>query len=283
MLRLCIACAMGLFALFASLVLMAASAQAAKFHFGPDESLHVIAETKLLDGSKPLSLCYKTYTYFVVAGVYTTDAYALCEGGSSKRYMPLPDGDELAALQQQGLLPSPLPAYKRPILDYVQGFSLWLLIVVGAGWTYFETRRSKAAAPKKLALLKTTTRRVMARVVSTAAVPDRGAAMAHQIYKRLFGEALADADFAIDMAWVQNEPAAFDGFVGAMGRKFDQKARAVVLRAAAHVAMADGTLEDAEAASLRHLAGKLGFKPKEADALLVGLRQQSAGPGVQAA
>lgn len=283
MLRSCIESAMGMLALFAALILLPASAEAAKLHFGPDESLHVIAETRLLDGSKPLSLCYKTYTYFVLAGVYTTDEYVLCEGGTSKRYAPLPRGDELAKLQQQGLLPSPLPAYTRPTLDYVFGYSLWLLIVGVAAWTYFETRRSKVGAPKKLALLKTTSRRVMARVASASAAPERGAAVAHQIYQQLFGEPLAEAEFAADMTWVQNEPAAFDGFVGAMSRQFDNSAKAILLRAAAHVAMADGALEGREEDTLRRLAGKLGFKAKEAEAFLTALRQQTPASGTQPA
>ncbi len=269
-------------ALLAVLILLPAPAEAAKLHFGPDEKLHVIAETKILNNGKPVSLCYKAYTFFLIGGVYTTDEYVLCEGGASTTYWPMPQGDKLAGLQQQGLLPSPLPAYERPAFDYVMGYSLWLLIVVVAVWGYLDGRRSKAAAPKKLALLQTTSRRLMASVAMASAAPDRSAAVARQIYQQIFGEPLTDADFMADWQWVQNAPAAFEGYVGAMGRRFDNSAKAMLLRAASHVAMADGTLESAEATLLHQIAGKLGMKPKEAEAFLQALRAKSEAPGALA-
>jgi len=270
-------------ALFAAVMLLPTSADAAKLHFGSDEKLHVLAETQITNEDKRISLCYKTYTYFLIGGVYTTDEYVLCEGGASTRYWPMPQGAGLANLQQQGLLPSPLPAYKRPTLDYVMGYSLWLLIVIVAAWGYLDSRRSKAAAPRKLAQLKTTSRRVMASVTSASAAPDRSAAAARQIYEQLFSEPLAEGDFAEDVDWVQREPTTFEGYLGAMGRQFDNDAKAMLLRAAANVAMADGTLQNAEATLLRHVAEKLGLKPKEADAFVQSLRRQAIDPGFQAA
>lgn len=270
-------------ALFAAALMLPSSADAAKLYFGSDEKLHVLAETQITNEGKPISLCYKAYTYFLIGGVYTTDEYVLCEGGTSTRYWPLPQGDRLANLQQQGLLPSPLPAYTRPTIDYLAGYSLWLLIVFVAAWGYLDSRRTKAAAPRKLAQLKTTMRRVLASVTLASAAPDHSAAVARQIHQQVFGEPLAEGDFAEDLAWVQREPAAFEGFLGAMGRQFDKNARDMLLRAAAQVAIADGKLENAEAMALRYVAEKLGLKPKEADAFVQSLRRQSIDPGFQAA
>lgn len=253
-------------------------AEAAKLHFGEDEKLHVITGTKLVADGKPLSLCYKTYTYYMIAGIYTTDQYVLCEGGASTKYWPMPAGERLASMQQQGLLPSPLPTYSRDAIEYVLGYSLWLVIAFVALWMVFDGIRSKSEAPRNLDLLKSTARRIMARMISNASGgTDHGVAMARQIYQGLFNEPLLDSDFAEDMAWVRQQPAAYDGFIGAMGRKFDANARQILLKAAAHVALADGIMDPAEEEALHHLALKLGMKRKDADAFLATLRRQSAG------
>jgi len=188
----------------------------------------------------------------------------------------MPTGVQLSNFQQQGLLPSPLPAYTRDAIDYLIGFSLWLILALLPLGALFDHYRRKAQAPKQLALLKSTARRVMARVASTSAAPER-AALARQIYQQLFMEPLAEAEFAADMDWVRNEPAACDGFLGSMGRKFNGSTKLLLLRASASVAMANGQLPAGEAEALGHIAGKLGMKPKEVQKYLAALRQAAGG------
>jgi uncharacterized tellurite resistance protein B-like protein len=259
--------------------LVAAPANAAKF--GTREKLHVIAPTQLTMEGKPLSICYKAETYFFIAGVYTTDEYVMCEGGASKRYWPMPAGQQLADLQNAGLLPSPLPPYSRDAIDYAFGYSLWIILALIPIWLIFDHFRSKAEAPKKLAQIKLTARRVMAWAASSATNPDASTGVAREIYRQLFDEPLAKADFAADMAWVRSEPAAYDGFLGAMGRKLDGKAKAILLHAAARVAMANGAMDAAGEGAIRHLAQKLGIKPEDTDAFLVSLRQPPGGTQTQ--
>jgi hypothetical protein len=262
----------------AALSSLTRTAEAGKYYYGTSEKLHVITKTGLINEGKPISLCYKTSTFFLLAGVYTTDQYVLCEDSSSTRYWPLPAGEQLAGLQQQGLLPSPLPPYKRELFDYVIGYSLWLLLAVIALVTYFGAGRSKAEAQKKLDLLKLTARRIMARIISSSAgSPDRGVNVARQVYQALFKEPLQDADFSADMHWVRSEPIAFDGFIGAIGRNLDNKAKVVLLRAAAYVGMADGGMDAGEEEAIRQLGDRLGMKRKEADGFLDSLRRQSVG------
>src|SRR5262245_27418010 len=95
---------------FSIMEISATPARAAKLLFGGDEKLHVIAPSGLTHDGQAVSICYKAYTYFFVAGVYTTDELVLCEGGTSTRYSPMPDSEKLAQLQKAGLLPSPLPS-----------------------------------------------------------------------------------------------------------------------------------------------------------------------------
>ncbi len=255
------------------------TAQAAKPHFGPSEKLHVIAGTKLLNGAQPLSLCYKSYTYFFLAGIFTTDEYVLCEGGASDRYWPMPAGEELAKLQSEGLLPSPLPPYERDTFDYVIGYSLWLVIAFVVLWGLVDRLRAKGRNEKARAQLKTTLRRVMARVVLVAGDRDRAVAKALEIYQGVFREPLPEADFLSDVAWVAGQPTTFNGFVGAMGRKFAANAKPVLIHAAAAIALDDGIVSPEEDRVLRDLATKLGFSRKEADAFVDALHKQpSAAP-----
>ncbi|MEI9902151.1 MAG: TerB family tellurite resistance protein [Hyphomicrobium sp.] len=264
---------------------LALPAEAAKLRFGDDETLHVVAPTQLGTAGKPISLCYKASTYFFVAGVYTTDEYVLCEGGTSTRYWPMPAAAPLAALQGQGMIPAPLPPYKRDVLDYVVGYSLWLVIAFVVAASYFSRSSSAAQAARNVGLLKSAVRRVMARTLANAhGGPEKGAAAAGEVYRRLFNEPLENADFVADMAWVRDQPAAYDGFIGAMGRKFDNGTKGILLRTAAHVALADGPLDAGEEEAIRHLAQKLGVKAKEADNFLAVLHQQSqAGAAPQTA
>ena len=102
-------------------------ADAARYRFGTDESLTAYAKTGMTHELKPVDLCYKTKTINVFAPVYTSDEMVLCDV-SKKTYWPIPTGERLKTLQRAGLLPNPLPAYTRPLLDYLFGFSLWIAL-----------------------------------------------------------------------------------------------------------------------------------------------------------
>lgn len=254
----------------------ATPAHAGKFFFGGDEHLHVITATKLSSDGKPISLCYKTYTYFLLAGIYTTDTYVLCEGGASKRYWPMPSGAELAKLQEDGMIPNPLPPYKREWFDYVMGYSLWILAAFVAVWTWLSNKRAAANRERQLETMKLASRRIMARMVaSTNSGAERATATAQDVYQRLFNEALTPEAFSADLKWVRDEPQGYDGFLGTMGRKLDNNAKGLLIRAATFVVMSDGAMDPSEEQALLQLASKLGLAPKEAKALVDNLRNQS--------
>lgn len=252
--------------------LLSGPAEAAKF--GSSERLHVIAPTELTHEGKRISLCYKASTFFIVAGVYTTDEYVLCEGESSKTYWPMPVGEQLATLQQQGLIPSPLPPYARDTFDYVLGYSLWLLLVLLVPIAYFSRSHSKSEASRNLDALKTAVRRVMARIINSAkGGGEEAVTVALQVYEGFFSEPLPEADFRSDLAWVRDEAAACDGYLGAMGRKLDHEAKALLLRTAALVALADGGLDSSEEEAIRQIAARLAVKPDEIEKFLQALRR----------
>lgn len=246
--------------------------------FGADERLHVVARTEMrADDWTPLSICYKGYTYYVLAGVYTTSELVLCEGKDSKRYFAVPSGEKLSELQKAGLLPSPLPAYTRDWTEYAIGYLLWLLMAALALYVWVSRSREKREAENNLHLLKLVARRVMARM-TPAAAPESGRAVAGNVYAAIFREPLSPADLDAETRWVNENPNGYEGFVKAIGRKLDAPAKALILRAAAYVTMADGILQLGGADELRLLAEQLGMASRDTEAFIATLTQVPSGP-----
>lgn len=98
--------------------------------FGMQETIHKIEDIPLKGANgEDLYLGYKTSTFFVLAGVYMTDdGYVLGVSGQSNSYYSLPDKEKLAQFQEARLIPQELPPYQIPLIEYLFGYSLWLLI-----------------------------------------------------------------------------------------------------------------------------------------------------------
>jgi len=120
----------------------ASDANAARWKLGTEETLHRYAETGVTSGVSALSLCYKATTYHFGAPAYTTDEKVLCDE-AQKKYWPVPTGSQLKKFQSAGHMPNPIPDYKRPAIDYVLGYSLWLILAAVGAFTIVPMVRSK--------------------------------------------------------------------------------------------------------------------------------------------
>jgi hypothetical protein len=120
----------------------------------------------------------------------------------------------------------------------------------------------------------------MAGMTSISADKERARGRAHQIYLSLFKEPLPDSDFVADVSWVMQEGVAFDGYLGAVGRSIDARTKALLLQIGADTLLAGGSADSNGTEALRHLAGRLGVKPKDTAAFLNAL---AAAPGRTAA
>lgn len=127
-------------------------AEAARGMVGTSETIHHLQDVSLTGpkGEK-LFLGYKTSTTFFIAGVWmSVDGYVLGVQGDSKHYFSLQQGETLQRFQKSGALPDPLPKFEPSILDYVFGYSLWLIIVLWGGgawlWHLWKTRKSAASS-----------------------------------------------------------------------------------------------------------------------------------------
>jgi uncharacterized protein len=125
----------------AFLPLSGAPARAAKgLGFGSDEKIRTLREIKLRGPSgETLFLAHKVTTQFFLLGVHVKDeGYVLAVQGDSRKYFRMPADAQVQQLQQRGLLPSPLPGYRLGMLDYLLGYSLWLLLGGMAIWFGFK-------------------------------------------------------------------------------------------------------------------------------------------------
>ncbi|MBU0499033.1 MAG: hypothetical protein KJ675_14765 [Gammaproteobacteria bacterium] len=110
-----------------------AYAKGIPLYFGEQEEIHKIADVNLKGGEgEDLFIGYRTRGLYLLAGIYVTDeGYVLGVTADGNKYYPLPTRDELKAFQESGLLPEKLPEYSLSPLDYIFGYSLWLIALLG--------------------------------------------------------------------------------------------------------------------------------------------------------
>jgi hypothetical protein len=140
-------------AVVAAILLFPFGSARADYRFGEDEEIHHIEDVTLKGAnSEALYLGYMTKTKNFIAGYSVEDAgYVLGVKGESKKFYPMPTGEELARFQKAGHLPDPLPPYRPGFWTYFMGYSLWwILALVGVWWIWDEwrKRRKKAEAPE---------------------------------------------------------------------------------------------------------------------------------------
>ena len=117
-----------------------------KMLFGHRETVTCIQDipTSAPDGAE-LCLAYKTSGYFLVAGVYFhDDGYVLRPHIDDGSFYHLPP-ELLQSMQQEGTLPTPMPAYSIPWYEYAFGYSLWLAVLAVVAWGLVERRLKRRA------------------------------------------------------------------------------------------------------------------------------------------
>ena len=99
--------------------------------FGHQENIHKIMDIKLTgENGKKLFLGYKTHSYFLGAAIYIKDQGYVLGVKDSDFYYPMPKGNDLKKYQKYGMLPKELPQYSIPFIDYIIGYSLWIVLLI---------------------------------------------------------------------------------------------------------------------------------------------------------
>jgi hypothetical protein len=102
--------------------------------FGAKEEIDAIQNIEGTD----YKLSHKYTLYFFIAGVWVSDdGYVLQKKDAFNTYYPL-SADEVKNFQAQGKLPSPLPKYSIPLLQYLFGYSLWIIVAFVAGGPFLR-------------------------------------------------------------------------------------------------------------------------------------------------
>jgi hypothetical protein len=141
-----------LIVLLMGLMLLAPSAANAAGRFGKSEEIDRIAPVALVGPSgEHLFLAHKVTTLWFMAGVYMKDdGYVLGVEGQDKAYYALPP-EKMALAQKAGLLPNPLPAYEIQPIQYLLGYSLWIVLVFVIAWGMIKAAWDKSRAVSRRA------------------------------------------------------------------------------------------------------------------------------------
>lgn len=116
----------------------------ARLRFGTDEKLTCVSDVALRGPEdQPLCLAYKTRTTWFGGGVWFEDDGLVLWTRGQGSYYPLPEPAQVAAMQEAGLLPRPLPTYSVPPIEYAFGFSLWIVVAGVIAWTVLQSRRQR--------------------------------------------------------------------------------------------------------------------------------------------
>lgn len=253
----------------------------ARLRFGKHEDLHVIVDVQALGpNGEAMSLAFKTSSYWVGGGVYLADdGYVLVPRGQSSTYYPLPLNTP-GGKPVEGL-PSPLPAYSVPIIDYVVGYSLWLAIVVAIGWAVaaskLKAKRNTRFAEKLQSLPvsygppRVSTKGDHAIAATVQPLLRAGEAVQHQAYTRAwdFGTDTVSAEVAYFVVLTSQRVLLMTTRVGAFGILYEnlklesfersQILNAVVDDGALHLTFAGGTVRGFVVKSTKDLSNQQGF------------------------
>ena len=250
----------------------------AKLRFGKHEEVRCIVDVDAR-GPKGESLClaFKTTSYWVGGGVYLADdGYVLKPRGQDGVYYPMPTGGPPSTG-----LPSPLPSYSVPVIDYVGGYSLWFAIVFGVAWTVAASKLKARRQTKFDATLGTlpvtygppalTTKGDHFIASITAPLLRPGEAVQHQAYTLLwdFAGERASAEQATFVVLTTQRVLVFRTRVGAFGILYENNgvdaierqhiARAVVDDGVLLLTFPDGTMRGYLVKSTSALSNQTAF------------------------
>lgn len=139
----------GLFilAMFVLVAVSARDAHAGLLTFGTQDKINHL-QTIGMKGpnGEPLYLGFLTSTHsFLLPYSMSDGGYVFGIHGVSDKYYPLA-AEKLQQMQRAGVLPTPLPVYRKSTIDYVFGYALWPALLIIGVMCFFQSRRRDSEA-----------------------------------------------------------------------------------------------------------------------------------------
>ncbi len=109
--------------------------------FGFRDRIHKIQNIELKDSDRnALYLGYRTTMIIIGAGICLIDqGYVLgFENYEKNQYYPLTE-ELISSLQSEKILPTPLPTYNIDTIEYLFGYSLWIIMACIIAYTALKT------------------------------------------------------------------------------------------------------------------------------------------------
>ena len=249
--------------------------EAAQFGFGDDGRVTPIQDVKLKGPQgEALTLAYKTSSKWFLLGLYLRDdGYVLGVKNEPGRYHAL-SGDQIERWQMSGLLPKPLPAYNIAMIDYVLGYSMWIVAglvffgLAGFGWAA-RSKKKRVDREVRIAV-----RRTLAKAILSDGSVDRSERIAAQnVYAQLFAENLSPVELARDIAWVSENPVGYDLYIDTMAANLPSDAKIILVQAFTHIIGIDSELHEGERVEFEKFAARVGVDEKDKAGIIAELKK----------
>jgi hypothetical protein len=93
-----------------------------------DDTVCIVDIAAKGNNGEPLCLGYKFTVKHFIGPVWLRDDGLVMKVKLENSYYDLPDADTVKAMQEEGLLPTPLPSYEIPWWRYAYGYLVWIVI-----------------------------------------------------------------------------------------------------------------------------------------------------------
>lgn len=200
---------------------------------------------------------------------------------NGNRYYTIPIGKELKTLQDEGLLPNPLPTYSRPILDYIYGYSLWILLaVIVCIYLLVKMVGGRDRTPSRLhkqdVIFASDLRRVLvAAMLSDGSIEEEEKNTIKSVHKHIIGADMSDTELEAVIEALIKEDEPVKKALEQTSENLTENEKKLLVTASMMVLCADGKIEESEMSFIVGVANALSMPQAQFREILSKFAKQS--------
>jgi tellurite resistance protein len=248
--------------------------------FGSRDEIICLEDVILVENNDQ-SLCiaeYNVYKFFF-AGISTNSKLVIAHKNENI-YYEIPTGSELEYLQNEGFLPNPLPTYSRPILDYLKGYSLWILLAI-IGFMYLlvkivkrQDQRLSGAQLYEVFFTPMLRRVLVAAMLSDGAIDEDERNVIKNVHRLITGIDMTEVELETVIAALMKEQEPVEKALEQVSKILTDNEKKLLVTAAIMVLSADGKVEASEESFLVQVANALSISPEQLNDILSDILQK---------